>query len=306
MASHVSVAARNLAADMLTREALGGWVALYPTLPVAVPRNVLIITAGNIPFVGVQDLICVLAAGHRAIVKPSSRDADNMAWVVAQLIDIDPDLPVRLTQNHAAPSPPPGGGVRLAMQAGHPDALIAMGSDETTKALREQFRGVPMLLRGNRSSLAVVDGRETAAELEGLADDVLMFSGLGCRNVSLVFVPRGYDLDVLRGVLAAREGGLEARYRNNLRHSRAMLRLGGAEYIDAGAALLVEARDFPAAPSVLHYSFYDAPAEVDAWIAAHATEIQCVATHSSFGQTQHPRLTDYPDGVDTMKFLMTI
>jgi hypothetical protein len=199
-----------------------------------------------------------------------------------------------------------------------------MGNDDTARTLGEKFAGIPTLLRGNRSSPAVLSGDETTAQLNGLADDVLMFSGLGCRNVSMVFVPRDYDFSELRHILAAREADLDRRRSNNLRHSRAMLRMTGATHIDAGAVLLVEARDFSASPGVLNYTFYDSPAEVDGWLAAHSAGIQCVACspgggelrialRSGFhlrtvalGQTQHPRLDDYPDGVDTMKFLTTI
>jgi hypothetical protein len=314
-----NLAARNLAADMLTREALTSWLGQYPVLPVAEPRNVLVIMAGNIPFVGLHDLLCVLAAGHRAVVKPSSRDAANMTWVVDQLLGIDPTLPVSIHPMD----------VRDDSRGPIPtfNSVVAMGSDDTVRAIAGQWAGIPMLLRGSRSSLAVVDGTETPDELNGLADDVLMFSGLGCRNVSLIFVPRGYDFSALRGVLSARVDGLDRRFVNNLRHQRALLALSGVEFIDCGAALLTEGREFSSAPSVVHYSFYDSANEVNEWIAAHEGGIQCVALNRLasqvavcplgegwgqtertviFGRTQRPGLLDYPDGIDTMKFLEKI
>jgi hypothetical protein len=302
----VATAARNIVADMLNREALSEWLALYPALPVARPRNVLVIMAGNIPFVGMQDLVCVLAAGHRAVVKPSSKDLDNMSWVVRQLLDIAPDLPLSL----------------LSGSSPTPDAVIAMGNDDTVAAIGEKYSGIPMLLRGNRSSLAVLSGDETDDELASLADDVLSFSGLGCRNVSLVFVPRGYDFSRLQSVMAQRAGSVGPGFAGNYRQARAMLRMSATPHIDTGAALMVEvadAPDFPAQPSVLHFAIYDDPTEAADWIARHDHEIQCVARnlHSSLftlhfnravplGQTQRPRLTDYPDGRDTMQFLETI
>jgi hypothetical protein len=301
----LATAARNIAADMLSSRALTGWLERYPALPVAVPRNVLVITAGNIPFVGVQDLVCVLAAGHRAIVKPSSKDFENMSWVVAQLLEIAPDLPVSLMEDCAAP-----------------DAVIAMGSDRTVEAISRRWAGIPMLLRGNRSSAAVLDGGETDEELAGLADDVLMYSGLGCRNVSLLFVPRGYDFGGLQSIFSQRVDSLGPNRRNNYRQTRALLRMTAAPHIDAGAVLLVDATpnpDFPAQPSILHYAHYDAPTEISDWLVRHDGEIQCVAANFQFsipnfqiprsvclGQTQRPRLEDYPDGCDTMRFLETI
>ncbi len=321
-------AARNIARDMLSREALTAWLGRYPGLPVAAARNVLVIMAGNIPFVGMHDLVCVLAAGHRAIVKPSSRDRENMEWVVDQLLDIDPKLQLSTL--------PPS--AKLSTKV---DAVIAMGSDATIAAIAASHPGIPTLLRGNRSSLAVLTGRETRAELEGLADDVLMYSGLGCRSVSLLWVPRGYDFGPLGEVLRRREATLPDIWRGSLRQTRALMRMTATPHLDTGAALLIENRDFPSQPGVLNYTFYDDPAEVAEWIAEHDDEIQCVATTnfqlylrrlypprrfaatcgpqsvklSTFnfqlratrlGSTQRPGLDDYPDGRDTMQFLTTI
>ncbi len=299
-----AAAARNVARDMLSREALVAWLGRYEGLPVARPRDVLIVMAGNVPFVGMHDLVCVLAAGHRAIVKPSSKDFDNMAWVVEQLLDIAPDLPVSLIENDNYP---------LSIIHYPLNAVIAMGANDTVAQVAGKYAGIPMLLRGNRSSLAVLDGSESEDELEGLSDDVLMYSGLGCRNVSLVWVPRGYDFSALGEVLGRRTGSLGKRYRGNLRQARAMLRMNVATHTDCGATLLVESTGFPAQPSILNYAFYDDPAEVIDWIAAHDLQIQCVASnyplsiiHYPLGQTQRPGLADYPDGRDTMKFLETI
>jgi hypothetical protein len=174
-----------------------------------------------------------------------------------------------------------------------------------------------MLLRGNRSSAAVLSGGEDADELASLADDVLLYSGLGCRSVSLLFVPRGYDFGPLQSVMSGRIGSLAPNHRNNYRQARAMTVMSGAAHIDAGAVLLVDTGaepDFSPRPGVLHYAYYNDPAEVAVWIDAHDDTIQCIASnlpfpHSRtvpFGQTQHPGLADYPDGLDTIKFLETI
>ncbi len=302
LATLSDVAARNIAEDMLGREVLAEWLALYPDLPVGESREVLVIMAGNIPFVGLHDLICVLAAGHRAMVKPSSRDLDNMKWVVAGLLDIDPKLPVSFFSD-GSPAP---------------EAVIAMGADDTVAAIAEKYSGVPMLLRGHRSSLAVLDGGESAGELTGLADDVLLYGGLGCRNVSLLWVPRGYDFSELRRALAG-WGGSGTKASGDLRQARALLRMTGVPHLDFGQALLSGERDFSARPGILNYTFYDDPQEVRDWIAAHENEIQCVAVNSSLitlhsslpravplGRTQRPGLGDYPDGRDTMQFLSEI
>ena len=283
----VRMAARNLATDMLSERALEEWFVRYPELPATQSTDILIVMAGNIPFVGVHDLVCVLAAGHRAVVKPSSKDSVLMRWVVAQLIDIEP-----LT--------------RVSFD-GDPAAVVAMGGDDAIAALGAQYAGLPALLRGHRSSLAVLDGTENRSQLEGLADDILSFSGLGCRNVSLIFVPRGYDFSLLQSIVTQRVNALNVKYHNNYRRARALMDMTSAEYIDCGACLLIEKKSFSTNVSVCHYAFYDSKDEVRLWISQHADEIQCVAgLDVDFGKTQHPTLLDYPDGIDTVKFLLSI
>lgn len=292
--SETVLAAKNIAEDMLSAPALREWLGRYPALPVAEPRNVLVIMAGNIPFVGFQDLLCVLAAGHRAVVKLSSKDSVAMGYVISQLLDIDAGLPV-------------------AIDAGEkPDAVIAMGSSDAVRIFRERYSGVPMILRGSRSSLAVLDGTETEDELQGVADDVFTYSGLGCRNVSLLFVHRGYDIGVLQEALSSRAAGLNPKYTNNYRQLRAMLMLDGKPFTDCGCCALTAGREFSPVVSRINYAFYDDSSEVKVWVSEHDVEIQCVAGRLShprgvgLGLTQRPSLTDYPDGRDTMQFLAGI
>lgn len=343
-------AAANLASDMLSPRALSEWLARYPALPVDAPKSVLVVMAGNIPFVGVHDLVCVVASGHRALVKPSSKDAVLMSWVVGELLDIDPGLlltlvpadygrelstgkNVHISADSLAAARDatfamdgdgaaiPGPHAVITMDSNNmavlpPDAVIAMGSDDAVGALREKYAGIPMLLRGNRSSLAVLDGTETPRQLAALADDVLSFSGLGCRNVSLVFAPRGYDFRKFQHVLYQYESELNLKHRNNYRQARALLKMNAVSHIDCHSCLLVEDRDFSNNVSVLNYAFYDTLSKVTDWINDHDGAVQCVACPPSFkschpravapGQTQRPSLGDYPDGRDTMEFLSSL
>ena len=181
-----------IADDMLRRDRLETWLAPYP-VPVAVPRRVLVVMAGNIPLVGFFDLLCVLAAGHRCLVKPSAKDRVLTEYVVGMLRELDPEVPVGF---YDGSSPV--------------DAVIATGSDNANRYFRTQYAGIPALLRGSRQSVAVLSGRETEAQLEGLADDIWAYSGLGCRSVSLLFVPEGYDLRL-------RMPAVNEKYRNNYR-----------------------------------------------------------------------------------------
>lgn len=276
-----------VAGVMLRRDALAEWLAPYP-VPVAEPRRVLVVMAGNIPLVGFFDMLCVLAAGHRCLVKPSAKDTVLMEYVIGLLRGIDPQVPVEFYDGSTSP-----------------DAVIATGSDNANRYFRAQYAGIPALLRGNRQSVAVLGGRETPAQLTALADDIWAYSGLGCRSVSLLFLPEGYDLQL-------RMPEVNVKYRNSYRQQKALLTMGGQPFRDLGAAVAVEERAFPAALSRINYSFYKSPAEVGAWLAAHDAGLQCVVSECiacrrrvDFGHAQSPGLTDYPDNRDVIEFLTT-
>lgn len=162
-----------LRTDMLDRARLAAWLGRYP-LPVARRADVLVVMAGNIPLVGFFDLLCVVAAGDRCLVKPSAKDRVLTEYVVRLLLEIDPEAPVALAGDDA-----------------DADAVIATGSDNANRYFRTRYAGIPTLLRGSRHSAAVLSGEETEADLDGLADDLFAYSGLGCRSVSLLFLPRG-------------------------------------------------------------------------------------------------------------------
>lgn len=273
--------------EMLERGRLERWASAYP--PIGRRKEVLVITAGNLPLVGFFDLLCVLVSGHACRVRPSGKDTTLTEYIVGLLKAIDPAIPLTISD----------------MQ-GCPDAVIATGSDNTNRYFRALFGGIPSLLRGSRQSVAVLSGRETSAELRGLEEDIFAYSGLGCRNVSLLFVPRG-------GLPSLRCRADNEKYRHNYLQERAVLRMRRLPFVDLDGAVMCEERSFPAALSRIHYTFYDTPAEAEEWLAAHDGELQCVVSrcvrHSrrvEFGRAQHPRLTDYADDVDTMRFLATI
>lgn len=287
-AADISRAVASIARDMLPGALLEKWLAPYP-VPVAVPRRVLVVMAGNIPLVGFFDLLCVLAAGHRCLVKPSAKDTVLMEYVVDLLRAIDPDLPVGFYDEKSPV-----------------DAVIATGSDNANRYFRTKYAGIPALLRGNRQSVAVLSGQETPAQLAGLADDIWAYSGLGCRSVSLLFLPEGCDLQL-------RMPEMNGKYRNNYLQQKALLAMSGRPFRDFGAAVAVEERAFPSALSQVNYSFYKSSDEVAAWLAAHDAELQCVVSetvaHSrraDFGRAQSPALTDYPDERDVIAFLTSL
>ena len=288
--SEVCGALRAVAADMLDGERLAAWMAAYPSLPAAERRNVLVIMAGNIPAVGFFDLLCVCMSGHRCLIKPSSKDRATMDFIIEQLRDIEPSIPIEFY-----------GSQRV-------DAVIATGSDNTNRYFRARFGGLPSLLRGSRSSVAVLTGDETEDELRGLSEDIFAYSGLGCRNVSLIFTPRGRLPEI------PAPADVNPKYMNNYRQTRAVAAMRGEEFTDLGCAILTVGCDFPTELSRINYAYYDSAEEVAEWLSAHDAELQCVVSRDAglhpravgFGRAQHPQLTDYPDAVDVMEFLIRI
>ena len=288
--SDVRYAVRAICEDMLRVEKLEPWLASYGLLETAPakPKRVAIIMAGNIPLVGFFDLLCVVASGNHAAVKMSGKDRALMGYIIEQLRDIEP-------------------AVLISEYAEEPvDAVIATGSDNANRYFRSRFADVPSLLRGNRHSVAVLTGDESVERLRALSEDIYRYSGLGCRNVSLIFAPKGCDIELAKCDVCSK-------YTNNFRQTRALLSMGGVEYCESGSSLLVEGEEFSAQLSRINVVRYDSLAEVDAWLEAHEEELQCVVSDSiehsrrvAFGSAQRPALTDYPDDRDVMRFLLAL
>lgn len=272
-------AAQALASALLRREVLEEWMAHYPTLPTTSPERVLIVMAGNIPWVGFFDLLCVMMAGHRALVKPSSKDRATMEWVVEQLL---------------------AEGLAIEWYDGGPiDRLIATGSNETAAHFRRAYPSTRSLLRGSRQSVALLRGDESPEEWKALSNDCFAYSGLGCRNVSLLLAPQGAEIHL-------QVPPMGDCFEENYRQQRALKMLLGEPFTDLGGALLVEGEEFPTALSTVVVKRYTALPEAEEWIARHREEIQCVVSRHGnprFGRAQQPGPFDYADGVDTMAFL---
>ena len=270
--------------EMLDRDKLSSWMANYT--PTTEPERVAIIMAGNIPLVGFFDLLCVLCSGHKAYIKPSSKDRVLTSYIIDTLRNIEPNI-----------------GIYPYCCEDSYDRAIATGGDEANAYFRNHFAQTRHLLRGSRHSVAILDGRESSAELEGLWSDITSYSGLGCRSVSMLFIPQDYQLQ-----LPATEAS-NPKLRNNVAQRRALYTIQHREYSDYGAFLAIEGSEFStslAEVTICRYSDIDA---VRQWLTEHHEEIQCVVSHLEiegcvpFGKAQYPKLTDYADGVDTMQFL---
>ena len=271
--------------EMLDREKIANWLKNYTKCAEA--KRVAVIMAGNIPLVGFFDLLCVLAAGHECHIKPSSKDSVLMRYVVEVLRDIEPNIAI---YDYSADA--------------KYDMAIATGGDDANAYFREHFAGTRTLLRGSRHSVAVLNGAESKEELCALYNDITAYSGLGCRSVSMLFVPRGYVPNFERGVAENKK------LKRNIQAMRATLTIEGAEFWDAGAFIMRRGEDFAQSLAVVTLCECSDIEEVKAWLNGNAEKIQCVVSNCGIegsqplGRAQYPALMDYADGVDTMRFLL--
>ena len=279
--------------EMLQRPQLEAWATNYT--PATEPKRVAVIMAGNLPLVGFFDLLCVLVAGHECHYKPSSKDSVLMRYIVEELRALDPTVAIYEFD-----------------PAAEYDMLIATGGDEAVRHFDTHYPTTRRLLRGSRHSIAVLDGKETDAELKGLCNDITSYSGLGCRSVSLVFVPKGHLPSLTCD--APRCKKLE----RNLRSERALRTMTAQSYTDCRGFILAPGGDFPTSLAVVHYAEYDNAHDICTWLKSNGHRLQCVVSHIPelddalpfgrtipFGRAQRPALTDYADGIDTMAWLAT-
>ena len=290
-ASDIRYAVETVRCEMLDGERVENWLSHYSTTTSHQAKRIAIIMAGNIPLVGFFDLMCVLASGNIPFVKPSSKDRVLEGYIEELLLNIEPALRIE-----------------KYVEGGDYDAVIATGGESANLYFRTTFERIPSLLRGSRHSVAVLSGDESREDIRALADDIFTYSGLGCRNVSLLFVPKGYKLSVpTRKMCRA--------YHNNYLQCRALLTMQGVRFEDLGEAVVVPSKaEFPRFLSQINMVEYSDLTEVQQWLTTHDEELQCVVStlqglHSRcvpLGRAQWPTLFDYADERDTMQFLSKI
>mgnify|MGYP001627122126 CR=1 FL=1 len=282
--------------NLLQPEKLNTWLKPYP--PTQNPKKVGIIMAGNIPLVGLHDLLAVLASGHHAIVKPSSDDTLLLQQIIELLLNISPELEQRIT---------------LTERMHGIDALIATGSNNSSRYFEHYFKHIPHIIRKNRNSVAILTGRETAEELTALAEDIFSYYGLGCRSVSKLFVPKAYNFSQLfeqsEGFRERMNGN--TRYANNLDYNLALLLVNRDPHLTNHLLILREAEGLGSPISVVFYEYYEQESALVNRIQRLDDQLQCVVGHPihgintiAFGQSQHPELWDYADGLNTLDFLV--
>jgi hypothetical protein len=284
---------------MLNSEDLETWLANYNFSDSQ--KKIGLVLAGNIPLVGFHDILSVLLAGHVAKIKLSSNDDLLITTILNKLIEIDPDFKDQ---------------IQFVNKLEDFDAVIATGSDNTSRYFEYYFSKVPNIIRKNRNSIALLSGKETKEELHALGKDIFDYFGLGCRNVSKLLVPKDYDfIPFFEAIEPYHPIINHHKYNNNYDYNKSIYLVNKVKHLDNGFLLVTENEQYTSPLSVLFYEEYDTLENAIALLNNKKDQIQVVVTHlteelntakANFGGSQLPKLWDYADGVDTMKFLSAL
>lgn len=265
-------------------------------LNIVKPKTVAIVMAGNIPLVGFHDFLSVLISGHSVLVKQSSSDKHLLPFLAKYLEYTEESFKEKITFTED--------------KLTNFDAVIATGSNNTARYFEYYFKDKPNIIRKNRNSVAVITGKETIEDFEKLSDDIFQYFGLGCRSVSKLYVPKDYDFELFfNGMYNKKEIINNAKYANNYDYNKAVYLMSEFDLLENGFLMIKEDESYSSPIATIFYEYFDN--EIDLKIKLHEDreKIQCVVAKGfleneiAFGQTQHPKLTDYADGVNTLEFL---
>jgi len=286
----IDLAIKNIAENFLNKDLLKDWISEYGINDTIQPKKVGIIMAGKIPLVGFHDFLCVFISGHKAVIKPSSKDEVLIKHLAQKIIEWNKEAEAF---------------VLFAENLKNCDAYIATGSNNSSRYFEYYFGKYPNIIRSNKTSAAILKGDESENELALLANDIQLYFGMGCRNVTHVFVPVNYDFVPLLEALKKYDYFKDFhKYKNNYDYQLALLILNHKFYMTNDSILLTENESVFAPVSQLNYSFYNDEESIEEGLTADE-DIQCIVGKNfiPFGKSQSPALTDYADGIDTMQFL---
>ncbi len=291
----VDMACNNIAHSFLSKHKLEKWANEYfSDNPEFQPKTIGIIMAGNIPLVGFHDFLSVFISGHHQVIKTSSKDNVLIKHLVSKLASWDSSINDR---------------VKFADMLKNMDAYIATGSNNSSRYFEYYFGKFPNIIRKNRTSVAILTGNETTHDLEGLADDVYLYFGLGCRNVTKLYVPKGYDfVPLLNAFNKYKYLADHHKYKNNYDYNLALHILNKKYYMTNESILLIEDAGVFSPISQLNYEFYEDEVSLNKSLEQNVAEIQAICSIGKipFGEAQCPSLTDYADGINTLEFLKRI
>ena len=288
----IDLSVKNIVDEFLQKDSLQHWCKTYFLDDNISPKNVGVVMAGNIPLVGFHDFLTIFISGHKQTIKLSSKDDILLKHIVEKLIEWKPLLTDLIT---------------FADMLKGCDAYIATGSNNSARYFDYYFGRFPSIIRPNRTSVAILTGNEKQEELDHLSDDVHAFFGLGCRNVTKIYVPEEYDfVPLLNAFKKYTYFSDHTKYRNNYDYNLALLIMNNIYYMTNESLLLVENEQIFSPISQLNFSFYK-PENVNALQQTLKADenIQCIVGDDlAFGKAQQPSLFNYADGIDTMEFLL--
>ncbi|MGF2413977.1 MAG: acyl-CoA reductase, partial [Ferruginibacter sp.] len=289
----IDLAVRNICSEFLVSEKLEAWANHYHLDDNVKGKNIGLVMAGNIPLVGFHDFLCVFISGHNQTIKLSGKDDVLLKHIVQKIYSWDGSL-----QNN----------IVFAEMLKGCDAYIATGSNNSARYFEQYFAKYPSIIRRNRTSVAILTGNETSEELDKLSDDVHLYFGLGCRNITKIYVPKEYDfVPLLSSFNRYKYFGDHHKYKNNYDYQLSIALMNNIYYMTNESTLLIENEEIFSAISQLNYSFYEDAEKVKTTLKDN-NDVQCIvgSGNVAFGQAQQPGLFDYADGVDTMQFLLTL
>ncbi|TXD69199.1 acyl-CoA reductase [Aequorivita lipolytica] len=284
--------------EALSEENLQQWVSNYK-IEETEPKTIAIIMAGNIPLVGFHDFLSVLISGNKVLAKLSSNDKTLLPFIAEHLISIEPKFKgyIEFTEGRLKDF----------------DAVIATGSNNTSRYFDYYFGKYPNIIRKNRNSIAVLAGNETEEDLTKLADDIFRYFGLGCRNVSKIYIPEDYDFEpFFKAMYSWKDIIHNHKYINNYDYNKAVYLMDSFPLLDNEFMLLKEDSGFSSPISVVFYEKYTSLERLEVELKIQSEKIQCTVSKTglqnevAFGKAQNPELWDYADGVDTVEFLLKL
>jgi Acyl-CoA reductase (LuxC) len=296
----IQLAVDSICAEFLAADKLTTWISQYEIKALETRKTLGIVMAGNIPLVGLHDFICGYLLGFDLQLKLSTKDRVLMIYFLEILSQFD----VRLTEK-----------IKVVETLQQLDAVIATGSNNTNRYFEYYFRDIPSILRKNRNSVAILNGQETAEDLVRLGDDIFMFFGLGCRNVSILYVPQDYDLTILFPYFEKYTFLFQhSKYMNNYDYNRTLLLMNGVPHLANDFCIIKEDSSIASRIAEVHVNYYTDLTNLQKELQTAADEIQCIVSTVklneldvlNFGDSQTPTLADYADKVDTIAFLTAL
>ncbi|MDI9357422.1 MAG: hypothetical protein QM528_00570 [Phycisphaerales bacterium] len=286
----IEVAIQNIIKGYLDQEILLSFISQYPQLSKTKKNKIGVIVAGNIPLAGFYDFIILYLSDAPAQLKLSSKDTMLLTETFNQIQTWDPEISNRLF---------------IVDRPQNCDAYITNGNNLSSNYFHYYFKKYPHILRTNKTSVAILTGNETMKELEQLTQDIFLYFGLGCRSVSKLFVPDGYNFTNFLQCCKRYQHLMDLSvYKNNYDYHLTLLLMDKKPYLETEALILTESKELFSPISQVYYTSYSSYTDLEKSLATN-THIQAIISknHIPFGQAQCPSLFDFPDGIDIIKFI---